>query len=167
VTFCCSAALEFITQWNWGFRISRHFFILWMQANRIYCGCNGEGQLKCDDTRAETRLCLSVKKTSPFKSAGASVQSTTGSRGVRISGSKAGHTMLRGSVKSTGYPLHSPVSPSLPLPCVTVCHHISTGVYQRKSKDDVKFKALCLRIPFPHKFKLQYSYINTNIMPVK
>ena len=60
---------------------------------------------------------------------GASVQSTTGSRGVRISGSNAGYTTFRGSAKSTGYPLHSPVSPSLPLPCVTVCHHISTGVY--------------------------------------
>jgi len=33
-----------------------------------------------------------------------------------------------GSVKSTGYSLHSPVSPSLSLPCVTVCHHISTGL---------------------------------------
>ena len=33
-------------------------------------------------------------------------------------------------VKGTGYPLHSPVSPSLPLPCVTVCHHVSTGLYQ-------------------------------------
>jgi len=38
--------------------------------------------------------------------------------------------MLRGSVKSTGYPLHSPFFPSLPLPCVTVYHHISTGLYQ-------------------------------------
>jgi len=47
---------------------------------------------------------------------------------VRISGSNAGYTMFRGSVKSTGYPLHPPVSPSLPLPCVTVCHHISTGL---------------------------------------
>jgi hypothetical protein len=47
---------------------------------------------------------------------GASVQSTTGSRGVRISGSNAGYTMFRGSVKSTCYPLHSPVPPSLPLP---------------------------------------------------
>jgi len=28
--------------------------------------------------------------------------------------------MFRGSVKGTGYPLHSPVSPSLPLPCVDV-----------------------------------------------
>jgi len=60
---------------------------------------------------------------------GTSVQSTTGSRGVRISGSNSGCTMSRGSVKGTGYPLHSPVSPSLPLPCVTVCHHISNGLY--------------------------------------
>ena len=47
---------------------------------------------------------------------GASVQSTTGSRGVRISGSNAGYTMFCGSVKGTGYQLHSPVSPSLLLP---------------------------------------------------
>ena len=87
------------------------------------------GQLKYDGTRAETGFRLSAKRTSPFKSAWASVQSTTGSRGVRISGSNAGYTMFRGSVMGTGYPLHSPVSPSLPLPCVTVCHHISTGVY--------------------------------------
>jgi len=44
------------------------------------------------------------------------VLSTTGSRGVRISGSNAGYTMFRGSVKGTGYLLHSPVSPSLPPP---------------------------------------------------
>jgi len=88
------------------------------------------GQLKCDGTRAETRFRLSAERTSPFKSAGASVQSTTGSRGVRLSGSNAGYTMLRGSVKGTGYPLHLPVSPSLPPPpCFTVCHHSSTGVY--------------------------------------
>jgi len=86
--------------------------------------------LKCDGTRAETRFRLSAKRASPFKSAGASVQSTTGSRGMRISGSVAGYTILQGSVKGTGYPLHSPVSPSLPLPCITVCHHISTGVYR-------------------------------------
>ena len=77
-------------------------------------------------------LVFRAKRTSPFKSArGASVQSTTSSRGVRISGSNAGYTMFRVSVKgTTGYPLHSPVSPSLPLPWVTVCHHISTGVYE-------------------------------------
>jgi len=61
---------------------------------------------------------------------GASVQSTTGSRGVRISGSDARYTVFRGSVKGTGFPFHSPVSPSLPLWCVTVCHRIPTGVYQ-------------------------------------
>ena len=73
-------------------------------------------RLKCDGTRAETRFRLSAKRTSPFKSAGASVHSTTGRRGVRISGSNGGYTMFRGSVKSTVYPLHSPVSPSLSLP---------------------------------------------------
>ena len=86
--------------------------------------------LKCDGTRAETRFRLLAKRTSPFKSAGASVQSITGSRGVRISGSNAGYIMFRGSVKGTGYPLHSPVSPSLPFPCVTVCHHVSTRLYK-------------------------------------
>jgi hypothetical protein len=50
----------------------------------------GRGQLKCDGTRAETRFRLSAKRTSPFKSAGTSAQSTTGSRGVRISDSNAG-----------------------------------------------------------------------------
>jgi hypothetical protein len=47
---------------------------------------------------------------------GASVQSITGSRDVANGGSNAGYTMFRGSVKSTGYPIHSPVSPSLSLP---------------------------------------------------
>ena len=88
------------------------------------------GQLKCDGTRAETRLCLSAKRTSPFKSAGGRQFSwllpaevcasavvmldtpcsevvwrvlATGSRGVHISGSNAGYTMFWGSVKGTGY----------------------------------------------------------------
>ena len=104
--------------------------------NVILPGTNWKGQLgrlrlKSDGTRAEARFRLSAKRTSPFKSAGASVQSTTGSRGVRISGSNAGYTMFRGRVRSTGYPPHSPVSPSLPLPCVTACHHISTGLYTK------------------------------------
>jgi len=51
---------------------------------------------------------------------GASVQSTTGNRGVHISGSNVGYTMFRGSVKGRGYPLHSPVSPSHPL----LRHHL-------------------------------------------
>ena len=111
--------------------------------------CQGRccrGQWKCDGTRAETRFRLSAKRTSPFKSAGESVQSTTGSRGVRISGNNAGYTMFRGSVKGTGYPLHSPVSPSLPLPCVTVCNHISTGIYFTRYQ---VFKIAKLLIPVP------------------
>jgi hypothetical protein len=56
-------------------------------------------RLKCDGTRAEIRFRLSAKRTSPFKSARASVQLTASSRGVRISGSNAGYTKFRGSVK--------------------------------------------------------------------
>jgi len=71
-----------------------------------------------------------AKWTSPFKLAGARQFSRLlAAELCGISGSNAGYTMFRGSVKGTGYPLHLPVSPSLPLPCDTVCHHISTGVY--------------------------------------
>jgi len=52
------------------------------------------GQLKCDGTCTETRFRLSAKRTNPFISAGASVQSTTASRGVRVSDSNAGYTMF-------------------------------------------------------------------------
>jgi len=31
--------------------------------------------------------------------------------------------------KTTGYPLHSPLSPSLPLLCITMCHQVSTELY--------------------------------------
>ena len=81
-------------------------------------------RLKCDGTLAKTRFPPSAKRTNAFKSAGASVQSNTGSQGERISGSNAGYTMFRGSVKGTGQ-----FPPSLPLPCVTVCHHVSAGLY--------------------------------------
>ena len=50
-------------------------------------------------------------------------------------------TMFRGSVKSTGYPLHLPVSPSITLPCVTLCHHISTGIYK-----SIRFKIVSLNL---------------------
>jgi len=77
----------------------------------------GRGQLKCDGTRAENRFRLSAKRTSPFKSAGGRQFSRLlAAEMCAISGSNAGYTMFRGSVKGTGCPLHSPVSPSLPLP---------------------------------------------------
>ena len=65
-----------------GWRIST-----WYDAMQI-CGArlipptvhrSGRLRLKFDGTRAETRFRLSAKRMSPFKSAGASVQSTTGS----------------------------------------------------------------------------------------
>ena len=65
----------------------------------------------------------------PFKSARASVQSTTGSRGVRISGSNAGYTMFRGSVKGMAthsirqFPLHFPSRAS---PCAITFQLYST-----------------------------------------
>jgi len=69
-------------------------------------------RLKRDGTRAETRFLLSPKRTSPFKSVGASVQSTAGTRGVRISVSNAGYTTFQGSVTALvthsirQFPLH-------------------------------------------------------------
>jgi len=61
------------------------FFVL-----LCYALHSGTDQLKCDGTREENRFRLSVKRTSPFKSAGASVQSNNDSRGVRISGRNDG-----------------------------------------------------------------------------
>ena len=75
---------------------------------------SGRVRLKRDGTRAETRFRLSPKRTSSFKPAGASVQSTAGSRGVRISGSNAGYTTFRGCVRVLAthsirhFPLHFP-----------------------------------------------------------
>jgi hypothetical protein len=106
-------------------RCRRHWTVQYINWGRL--------RLKCDGTRAETRFRLSAKRTSPFKSAGASVQATTGSRGVHNSGSNAGYTMFRGSVESTDYPLHLPGSLSFSLPCVIVCPFISTGFYHNQA----------------------------------
>jgi hypothetical protein len=99
---------------------------------------HGTLRLKCDGTRAETRFCFSTKRTGPFKSVGVSVQWTAVRRAVRISLQGlycSCKPVFCSHVTLTGYPLHSLVSPSLLLLCVTVCHHISTGLY------------LCPRLP--------------------
>jgi len=83
---------------------------------------------KRDGTRVETRFGLPAKRTSPFKSAGVSVQSTAGSRGVRISGQQLYRPCSVIQWKTAGYPLHSHLSPSLPLTCVTVCHQIPNAL---------------------------------------
>ena len=75
-----------------------------------------------DGTRAETRFRLSSKRTSSFKSVGTSVQSTAGSRGVRVSLSNAGYTMFEDGVRVLAthsirqFPLHFPFRAS---PCAT------------------------------------------------
>ena len=74
---------------SWSFNI--HYVAC--QVNSAVMLCSGTCsivRLKCDGTCAETRFRLSPKWTSPFKSVVASVQSTAGSRGVRISLSNAG-----------------------------------------------------------------------------
>jgi hypothetical protein len=78
----------------------------------------GRLRLKCDGARAETRFRLSAKRRSPFKSAVASVQSTNGSRGMRISGSDTPCSEVVWRVLATysirQFPLHFPSSAS---PC--------------------------------------------------
>ena len=70
--------------------------------------------MKRDGTRAETRFRLSPKWTSPFKSVGASVQSNSGSRIVRTSGSNGGCNTFRGNMRVRAthsirqFPLHFP-----------------------------------------------------------
>ena len=87
----------------------------------------GIARLKRDGTCAESRFGLSMKRTSPFKLAGASVQSTTGSRGVRISGSNgsnAGYTVFCGRVQD--YWLPTPLA-CFPFTSPTVRHRVPSG----------------------------------------
>jgi hypothetical protein len=98
-------------------------------------------QLKCDGTRAETRFRLSTKQMCPFNSAGAPVQSTIGSRGVRISGSNAGYTMFRGSMKVLAthsirqFPLHFPARAS---PCA-ITFQLESNFYYSFCRQYVKY----------------------------
>jgi hypothetical protein len=124
-------------------------------------------RLKCDGTRAENRFRLSAKRTSPFKSPGASVRSTTGSRGVRISGSNVGYTMFLGSVKRIGYPLHSPLSSSLPLPCVTLCHHISTGLCHIFNPSCHHPNYKWLRVEIMKLNAMQFSQLSYCLLPLR
>ena len=85
-----------------------------------------------DGTCAETRFGLSAKRTSPFKSAGGQFSRQLAAEVCALAVVMV--VMLDTSYsevecKTTGYPLHSHVSPSLPLPCVTVCHQVSIELY--------------------------------------
>jgi len=60
--------------------------------------------------------------------------------------------MFRDSVKSTGHPLYLPVSPSLPFPCVTVCHPISTGLYEFYNEEVTSLDMVAkTKVPVPVK----------------
>ena len=95
-------------------KLLRHLNLVMKSFPIIITAVTSIVRLKCDGTRTETRFRLSPKRTSPFKSAGASVQLTAGSRGVHISISNAGYTTFRGSVRVLAthsicqLPLHFP-----------------------------------------------------------
>ena len=90
----------------------------------------GRSQLKCDGTRAETRFRLSAKRTSPFKSAWGLQSSRLLAAEVCASAVVMLDTPCSEVVwrvlathSTRTFPLH------FHLPCVTVCRHISTGLY--------------------------------------
>jgi hypothetical protein len=96
----------------------------------LYCHLWHVLRLKRDGTRAETRFRLSAQRTSPFKSAGGRQFSRLLAAEVCASAVVMLDTPCSDvECKNTGYPIHSYVSPSLPLQCVTVCHQVSTELY--------------------------------------
>ena len=86
--------------------------------------------MKRDGTRAETRFGLSAKRTSPLKSAGGLFSLLLAAEVCASAVVMLDTPCSEVESKTTGYPLHSPVSPSLPLPCFTVCHQVSIELYQ-------------------------------------
>ena len=86
-------------------------------------------RLKSDDTRAETRIGLSAKRTCPVKLA---VCQSSRLLAAEVCTSAVVMVVMLDApcsdtqCKTTGYPLHSHISPSLPLPCVTVCLRFHT-----------------------------------------
>ena len=84
----------------------------------VDCSCIAESER--EGTRAEIRIGLSAKRTSPFKSTGGSVQSTTGRRGVRM---KDARLLATHSIRI--FPLHFPSRAS---PCAVSFRFSSTSV---------------------------------------
>ena len=97
----------------------------------------------------------------------ASVQSTAGSQGVRISGSNARYTVFRGSVKGTGYPLHSPVSlhfPTRASPCDITFQLESTTALLRWTEAWTCAGCACWDLCFSNTFwpqRSQFPGVNT------
>ena len=119
----------------------------------------GIARAERDGTRAVTRFRLSPKRTSPFKSVGASVQSTAGSRGVRISFGNAGYTTFGGGVRVLTthsirqFPLHFP---SREAPCATRFRTSSTfeaSPHTFQGRDRIVCQLLCTHP------RMRYFYI--------
>jgi hypothetical protein len=140
--------------------------VFWNYQTSQFINQYGRLRLKCDGTRAETRFHLSPKQTSPFKSAGASVQSTDGNWCVRISVSNAGYTTFQGSVRVLAthsicqFPLHFPSHTS---PCAIRFHmhsNIQEGMNLHEhqcenlksciTNDSSVYVALAINDPFPY-----------------
>ena len=109
-----SESLPFVTNY--------HCIVCFRKVHFKPLDTEGGAHAEPDGTHAETRFRLAPKRTSPFKSAEESVQSTAGSRGVYISVSNAGYTTFRGRVRVLAthsireFPLHFPSRAS---PCAT------------------------------------------------
>ena len=91
-------------------------------------------RLKCDGTRAETRFFFRRKERVHLIRQGRQFSRLLTAE-VCASAVVMLDTPRSEVMKCTGYPLHSPVSPLLPLPCVTVCHQVSVGLYARWRTD--------------------------------
>ena len=98
-------------------------------AHQTFCSV-GRLRLKCDGTRAETRFRLSAKRTSPFKSAeGRQFSRLLAARlcasAVVMLDTPCSEVVWR--VLATYFIRQFPLQ--FLLSCVTVCHHVSTGLY--------------------------------------
>jgi hypothetical protein len=94
--------------------IGAAWYLLWEGCDQFRWLMQCRLLMKCDGTCAETRFRHSARNgPSPFKSAGGGRQLNRllAAEVCGISSGNAGYTVFRGSVKGTGYPLHSPVSP--------------------------------------------------------
>jgi len=117
----------------------------------------GTARSKRDGTWAETRFGLSAKRTSPFISAGLSIHSTAGSRGVRISGSNAGYTVFRYSARLLAthsiriFPLHFPSRAS---PC---------AIRFRTCYTTVVFWSYSMLTPSTHNRIAHTTYLHTRM----
>ena len=99
---------------------------------RSGCASAGIARSERDGTCAETRFGLSAKWTSPFKLVEGQFSrllATEGRTSVVVMVVMLDAPCSEVECKTTGYPLHSHVPPSLSLTCITMCHQVSTELY--------------------------------------